>query len=117
GIEGRKTQLLERLAPPKRHQAPPHLDELALAVMFDNRVRRIGRTGIKARLKVGNRRRRRQAIERANLLPRVVASEPSAHLGNIGDQRPSLYHRAQFEPPPRSFGLNRSPPNLMRNFS
>jgi hypothetical protein len=34
-------------------------------------------------LKVWNRRRRRQAIERANLLPRVVASEPSAHLGNI----------------------------------
>src|SRR5580704_15240300 len=41
-----------------------------------------------------------QAIERVNLLPRVVASEPSAHLGNIDPQRPSLCHRAQFDPRP-----------------
>src|ERR1700719_3597758 len=72
---------------------PSHLDERALAFMLDNRVRGIGRTGIKARLKIWNRRRRRQAIERANLLPRVVASEPSAHSGNIGAQRSSLYQR------------------------
>src|SRR6266853_1762130 len=38
GIEGRKTQLLERLAPPERHQTPSHLDERALAFMLDNRV-------------------------------------------------------------------------------
>src|SRR6266849_7505988 len=88
---------------------------LALTYMLDNRVRRIGRTGIETRLKVWNRRRRRQPIERVNLLPRVVVSEPSAHVGNIGAQRPSLYHRAQFAPRPRSFGLNCSPPNLIRN--
>src|SRR6478672_7142130 len=65
-IEGREPQFLERLAPPERHQTPSHLDELALAFMVDNRVRRISRTGIKARLKIWNRRRRRQAIERVN---------------------------------------------------
>ena len=37
--------------------------------------------------------------------------------GNIGAQRPALYHRAQLKPRPRSFGSNRSPPNLTRNFS
>jgi|SRR5262245_48244884 len=60
---------------------------------------------------------RRQSIEGVNLLPHIVASEPSAHGANIGAQRPFLYQRAQFEPRPRSFGLNRSPPNLTRNFS
>src|ERR1700737_4231222 len=54
GIEGRETHLLERLVPPERHQTPSHLDELALAVTLDNRVRRIGWTGVKARLKVWN---------------------------------------------------------------
>src|ERR1700730_9729147 len=50
GIEGRETQLLERLAPPERHQTPSHLDELALAVMDNNRVGRIRRTGVTTRV-------------------------------------------------------------------
>src|SRR5262249_8308397 len=84
-IEGRETQFLERLAPPERYQTPSHFDERTLAFMHDNCVRWIGRTGIEARLKVWNRHRRRQAIERLDLLPGVVASEPSAHLENIAD--------------------------------
>jgi hypothetical protein len=52
GIEGREAEFLERLAPPERHQTPSHLDEVALAYAFNNRLRRIGWTGIKARLQV-----------------------------------------------------------------
>ena len=36
-------------------------------------------------------------------------------IGNIGSQRLFLYHRAQFEPRPRSAGSNLSPANLRRN--
>src|SRR6516164_7356026 len=50
GIEGRGTQLLERLAPPERHQTPSHFNELALAFRLNNRVCQIGGTGIETRL-------------------------------------------------------------------
>jgi hypothetical protein len=74
--------------------ADEHFVEMP-AVLLDNGICGISRAGIEARLKVWNRCGRRQAIERVNLLPRVVASEPSAHARNIGGQRSVLYHRAQ----------------------
>src|SRR5437899_3736108 len=63
------------------------------------------------RLEIRNRRGRCQAIEGVDLLPRIISSETSTHAGNIGVQRSVLYHRAQFEARPWSFGSNRSPPN------
>ena len=78
-IEGREPQILERLGPPERHQAPTHLDELVHTAIRHHDIDGVGWADVEAGLEVRNRRRNRQTVQRVDLRPGVVSGEASAH--------------------------------------
>src|SRR4029079_2648548 len=77
GVESRGPELLERLAPPCRHQPPAHGREHALATAHYDRVDLRRGTHVVARLEV--RGGRGEAVEIPQLAPGIFACETAAH--------------------------------------
>ena len=64
-----RLQFLEGLRPPRRHESPPHADEVATAVALGHYIHRIGGADIVSRPQIVRRRLDCQPIEPHEALP------------------------------------------------
>src|SRR4051794_32708034 len=77
GVERRRLELLEWLAPPTRHQAPTHGREDRLSPALDHRVNHGRRAHVIARLQI--RSGRSEPVQFPQLAPSVFSGKAAAH--------------------------------------
>jgi hypothetical protein len=88
-VEGRNPHFLQRLWPPRGQEAPPHRQQLSLALALNHRVDIGGRANVVARLRIAGRRVQRQPVQ--SLRRTLNTALPATVLGGYPESHGWLH--------------------------